>query len=74
MTDKEELTSIAVVLPMLFTLGVALLIIPGYQFLVWLRSGQWPAMPISYFWELAGLAPVHTDWVGLQTIIDLTMT
>ena len=71
--DWRELTAIALVVPMHLTLFVALLIIPGYQFLEWLRSGQWPALSISHFWELAGLGPVHTDWVGLQIIIDRTM-
>jgi hypothetical protein len=46
-----------------FFVAVALAF-PGYQALLWLKSGVWTPLPISLIWH-----PRPVDWVGAQRII-----
>jgi hypothetical protein len=51
----------------------AIVSVIGSQVVGWLKTGLWPAFPISRALELnAGNWP-RTDWVGLQKIIDLLL-
>ena len=43
---------------------------PAYQTFVWLQEGAWHPLPISWAFHLIGWRIPHTDWVGLQKIID----
>jgi len=52
---------------------LAIFSVIGSQIVGWLKTGVWPAFPISRALELnVGNWP-RTDWVGLQKIIDLLL-
>lgn len=57
-----------------FWMGVAFLVvtlwIPARQALIWLQSGHWWPLPISYAIKFLGWHVPVTEWVGAQKIIN----
>ncbi|MGJ4954949.1 hypothetical protein ACQR1H_04860 [Bradyrhizobium sp. HKCCYLRH2015] len=57
-----------------FWIGVGFLLlalcVPAYQALLWLQSGYWTALPISYGVHFLGWRVPLTSWAGAQKIID----
>ena len=43
---------------------------PAYQAFLWLQSGHWTPLPISYGFHFVGWHVPTTDWAGAQKIID----
>ncbi|MBR1204475.1 MULTISPECIES: hypothetical protein [unclassified Bradyrhizobium] len=55
-------------------MGVGFLLIgscvPAYQAVLWLQTGHWTPLPISYGIQFLGWHVPSTTWVGAQKIID----
>lgn len=43
--------------------------VPVIQGLSWLKTGNWPPMPMSRFWTLA----VETEWIGLNQVLEVAL-
>ena len=47
--------------------------IPAAQALVWLKTGEWPSLPLSRAFVYFGWSLPEFDWIGVQKIANYAL-
>lgn len=59
-----------------WVLAIPIFIGPGiflFQVVGWLKSGQWPPVPLSRAFDYFGVDQPKTTWIGAQKAIDFIL-